>query len=288
MTHLRTFLVLVVSILLFTFSYPGAIAQDTDADGKPVILIYTVENSSGFGGDELSGYAMTEFINSAVNTGKFRVIDRKSIEQIITERGLLNESLMAEVLGADYLIKANIQSFREAGGFINFDLKGKVNFVVTDLTSSIISSKECEAQKYYLGEDDKPRVWRSIIKVIADQYFDWLILPIKGIIADVKDDNLIIDRGSNHGLTGDMYWKYDILGDPIPNPRDPDHPLGHEILATIYARVESVQPNFSYAVPGDWVEVDYEEYVWEDDLSLLSKFELAGELITIEPPEYED
>jgi len=163
----RIFLLPFISLLAFTFLGEEQIL-------KKVIAVMELENKTGWRGKEL-GKGLTEMlITSLQETGRFIIVERKALKDILQEQKLGEEGRLTpqtapkrgRLLGAQILVRGAITEFeqKKGGGGIGLMYKGigigggKLRaHVALDIrlydttTGEIISSKRAEAEAVSKG-----------------------------------------------------------------------------------------------------------------------------------------
>jgi curli biogenesis system outer membrane secretion channel CsgG len=92
-------------------------------ENKRVVTVYRFDNRTGFPAGLAISNGMTDMlINTLVQTGHFRVVEREQLDTILTEKRLQSsgmasgEAAKTKILGAALIIKGSVTELNETGG----------------------------------------------------------------------------------------------------------------------------------------------------------------------------
>lgn len=246
----RLKLVVLASLLLILVSF----SYMYSAQGKLRIAVVKFENKSTWHwwGDKLGEAAADVFVTNLVNTGKFSMIEREKVNEILREQdfgasGAVTAQTAAKVgkmLGVDLILTGSITQFsvsKVGGGIGRIGLgvtTGKVVLqarLVNTSTGEIIVAAEEENKKRLVGARYKganfqqsfdqglanevmhPAVEKMVAKIV-DKTAGLIPAAPTGRVVKVEGTKVWINLGANAGLSAgdefEVYRKGEELIDP--------------------------------------------------------------------------
>jgi TolB-like protein len=181
---------------------------------KSKIAVLDFQQNGHFETPDIGKMVAEWFTTSLVETGRFDIIERRLLEQILAEQkigssGLVESTSAAKIgkmLGVKTVVTGTVQSF---AGTLEINAR-----VINVETGSIIS-----AQKVQAGSANR---LTDLVKQISSKIIKGF--PLEGYVVQRKKDAIVIDLGRQAGVQEGMGFSVFVEGAPIK------HPLTGEIL----------------------------------------------------------
>ncbi len=196
-------------------------------------------SSQGIGG-ELSGVDLLDkLITGFVNSKRFKVIERAQLEKILNEQklglsGIVDPSTAAEIgkgIGVDAVV---LGSVTRAGNSLSIDAR-----LIDTESAAIISAQDAYSDRISLYQISQ------MVNTLAQKFTKDLPI-VKGLVINIKGNQLTLDFGSNKKIKKGMKCIVYREGDPIVHPVT-GKVIGRMINQICVARITETMPNFSIA-----------------------------------------
>ncbi|MFV1950394.1 MAG: tetratricopeptide repeat protein [Nitrospinota bacterium] len=215
--------------------------EDTWTSRPMIISMIGFESLGGPPGREgMVEIFQKQLSDSIQDSGRVQVVERKILDKLLEELRLSSSELAdpSTALKVGKILSARLIT---TGSLIRFEDDLQINLRMVDTETSAI--------KISLTLKDKDR--RGIIRGLANTLSTDILqklkkeFPLKGKIVDVKEDRVIINLGSRHGLTAKTRMNIIHKGKPI---KVSGKVIGYqkEMIGTI--EITDVEKNISYAI----------------------------------------
>jgi len=204
------------------------------------IAVLPFQTKGNFQNFDVGNIILDKMITSFVNQGRFKVMEREELENILKEQqlemsGVIDASTAAKVGKGAGLDAILIGSVIQTGSNISVDAR-----LIDTETAGIITSKD--AYTYKMDAQSVKTLVENIAKQISDN-----IPLLKGFVVQVEDSLVYIDIGTNKGIKKGMKCDVYREGEEIKNPISGEV-LGTKIDMICKIIVKEVQPKMSICV----------------------------------------
>lgn len=183
---------------------------------------------TGFSTEELGTMVAEWFITSLVTDGRFEVVERARLQQLIAEQklgtsGIIDDtsaSKLGKILGAKIVVTGSVLKYEE-----NLEINARV---ISVEDGGIIAAENISCR----ASNDLRSVVKELTTAIVKNF------PLNGYIVKKNDQSVLIDIGENSGVHKGMFFDVFCDGKVIK------HPVSGEVIDTeriLTGRVQVVQ-----------------------------------------------
>lgn len=228
-----------ILLIIFTFLIPlASFKQSQAADYRKIkIAVLDFQQNGAFDSADVGKIVAEWLTTSLVETGRFDVIERRLLQQIVEEQkmgksGLVDPgsaSRLGRLLGVKTIVSGTVQSYEGT-----YEVNARL---INVETGSIITAEKITASSTTRLPDLVNRISAKIMR-----HF-----PLQGYVVQRSGDQIFIDLGFTAGVRPGMLFSVYTEGAPIKHPKTREIlAIDRKIKGTV--QIEEVKENTSTCV----------------------------------------